>query len=508
MAESTSSADHSQCVVVWLCHALPPNADARRVGGSHSSLHLMTSRIVPLALWSLIGASSLASCGGGSDPVVTTPPNATVAALSVALDRTALIVGQTAQASATGRDRNGQAVSLAVVSWSSSNPAVATVAPSGLVTAVAAGSANVSASAGGLTAAAPLTVTATPVLTALTLRVANAAIVSGTTSTVDVTGVDQFGAPIATGPITWTSSAPTVARVTGSGEITGVLAGPATITARAGTVQGTLTVVVSHGPAARIAITQEAVGALNGGPFTTPPVVQVQDAAGNVVLSNNTTAVTASVSGASLLGITTRTVTAGSATFAGLGVRGTVGGSATLLFRAGSFPPFAQVVTIQPFTFGTGTRIVSTDVPPGRYRSVNAATVSCYWARLRNTAGTTSSIIANDLGNGPRLVEILASDVAFESNRCAPWTEVTGPVTTSLTAPFSDGVYLVNVDIQPGVWRSDGTGSNCYWARLRNLRGENDVIENVTGATPTLVAIGPSDLAFKASRCGNWSRVF
>jgi hypothetical protein len=81
-------------------------------------------------------------------------------------------------------------------------------------------------------------------------------------------------------------------------------------------------------------------------------------------------------------------------------------------------------------------------------------------------------------------------------------------VTTSVTAPFGDGVYLVGVDIQPGVWRSNGTGTGCYWARLRNLRGEGDVIENVTGAAPALVAIGPSDLAFKANRCGTWTRVF
>ncbi|MFN9203922.1 MAG: Ig-like domain-containing protein [Gemmatimonas sp.] len=460
----------------------------------------------------------LSACGGSGNPTVapptppTTPPAASaLASITVSLDRSTLVAGQTAQASATGRDRNGQPIAIGTVAWSSSAPAVATVASSGLVTAVAAGSATISASAGGLTASASLSVTAAPVLTTLSLRVANPSLVSGTSITAQVHGIDQFGAPIATGPLTWNSSAPAVARVSESGEITGILAGPATITARAGTganvVQGTVALVVSHGPAVRIAITQNAEGALNGGAFTTPPVVQVQDAAGNTVLSNSSTTVTASVSGASLLGVTTRTVTDGVATFVGLGVRGTTGASATVLFRAGSFPPCAPVVTIQPFTFGSGTRMVSTDVPPGRYRSVNAATGSCYWARLRNTAGTAASIIANDIGAGPRLVEIVASDVAFESNRCGPWTEVTGPVTTSVTAPFGDGVYLVGVDIQPGVWRSDGTGTNCYWARLRNVRGEGDVIENVTGTSPTLVAIGPSDLAFKVSRCGNWTRV-
>jgi hypothetical protein len=458
---------------------------------------------------------SFAACGGsGSDPVGSSPspPLATLASLSVALDRTALVVGQTTQASLTGRDRAGQPVTLGATTWISSAPAVATVSTAGLVTAVGAGSATVTASAGGLSASAGVTVTAAPVLTTLSVRVANPALVSGTTIVAQVTGTDQFGAPIATGPLTWSSSSPTVASVSETGAITGILAGPATITARAGTgataVQGAVAVVVSHGPPARIAITQDAAGALNGGPFTTPPVVQVQDAAGNVVLSNNTITVSVSVSGASLLGETTRTVSNGVATFTGLGVRGTIGASATLLFRAGSFAPFAQVVTIQPFAFGTGTRLVTTDVPPGRYRSVNAASGSCYWARLRNTSGSAAAIIANDIGAGPRLVEIVASDAAFESNRCGPWTEVSGPVTTSVTAPFGDGVYLVGVDIQPGVWRSNGTGMGCYWARLRNLRGEGDVIENVTGAAPALVAIGPSDLAFKANRCGTWTRVF
>ena len=66
-----------------------------------------------------------------------------------------------------------------------------------------------------------------------------------------------------------------------------------------------------------------------------------------------------------------------------------------------------------------GISIVGTSVQPGTYSS---SSPSCYFARLSDTSGTLDGIITN--GNGATIVTIDASDRAFESRRCAPWTAV------------------------------------------------------------------------------------
>ena len=78
---------------------------------------------------------------------------------------------------------------------------------------------------------------------------------------------------------------------------------------------------------------------------------------------------------------------------------------------------------------------------------------------------------------------------------------------------FVDGVWQVGTDIQPGVYRTiPPEGSlgitNCYWARLSGLGGDfDDIIANENTDSPTQVEIMDSDVAFKASGCGEWSKV-
>jgi DNA/RNA endonuclease G (NUC1) len=90
---------------------------------------------------------------GGS----TTPPGP-VATVSVTPGNLTMAPGETRQYAATGRDANGQ-VSTTTFTWESTNPSVATVSASGLVTAVADGSTSIRAtSANGILGSTPLTV--------------------------------------------------------------------------------------------------------------------------------------------------------------------------------------------------------------------------------------------------------------------------------------------------------------------------------------------------------------
>jgi hypothetical protein len=92
-------------------------------------------------------------------------------------------------------------------------------------------------------------------------------------------------------------------------------------------------------------------------------------------------------------------------------------------------------------------------------------------------------------------------------------TEAT--TTTSTTEPepegFSDGVWVVGEDIEPGIYRTQGPGDGewdlCYWARLSGLTGDfEELIVNGIPEGPASVEILPTDVAFETSGCGEWVR--
>ena len=82
-----------------------------------------------------------------------------VASISLSQLSATVAVGGTVQLSATIRDSSGNVIQNAAVTWATSNPAVATVSTAGLVQAVGAGSATITASFGGTTGSAIVTVT-------------------------------------------------------------------------------------------------------------------------------------------------------------------------------------------------------------------------------------------------------------------------------------------------------------------------------------------------------------
>jgi len=91
-----------------------------------------------------------------------TAGSALVASVSVAPGTASLPVGGTQQLAATLKDASGNVLTGRSVAWTSSNAAVATMGGSGLVTAIAAGSATITAASGGKSGTATITVTTQP----------------------------------------------------------------------------------------------------------------------------------------------------------------------------------------------------------------------------------------------------------------------------------------------------------------------------------------------------------
>src|SRR5439155_23530059 len=113
--------------------------------------------------------------------------------------------------------------------WRSNNTAVATVSAGGLVTAVAAGSATISATSGGITGTAAVTVTApaTATVASVTVSPATGGVDVGSTMQLAAVAKDAGGNPISGPTFTWTSNNKGVATVSASGLVTGVKAGSA-----------------------------------------------------------------------------------------------------------------------------------------------------------------------------------------------------------------------------------------------------------------------------------------
>jgi hypothetical protein len=162
--------------------------------------------------------------------------------------------------------------------------------------------------------------------------------------------------------------------------------------------------------------------------------------------------------------------------------------------------------------FGGGTLLVGVDIEPGLYAAeVPGSGFGCYWARLSDLSGDLDAILANDnvSGGAQALVEILATDEAFESSGCGRWQApvLFDPPQTA----FGEGTWIVGGQIAPGRYRSDGPGASdfgCYWARLSGLDGNlNSVISNGFVEESAIVDISAGDAGFETSGCGNWTLV-
>jgi len=145
------------------------------------------------------------------------------------------------------------------VTWASDNTAAATISSSsgsvGVATGVAAGTANISATLEGITGSVALVVSAAT-LQSISLTPTTAVLAPASTLQYVALGNYSDGTTQnLTTAVNWNSSAPNVASISSVGLATGQSAGPATITASQGSINGTASVVVESSAPSSITIT-------------------------------------------------------------------------------------------------------------------------------------------------------------------------------------------------------------------------------------------------------------
>ena len=182
----------------------------------------------------------------------------------------ALDVGQTVQLDASLKDAKGATLGDRAVVWTSSDPGVVLVSSTGLVTAMAAGDARVTANSEGKSADVRVTVRApkvepapaptpppAPVVVAVasvTVAPSSASVVEGSTVALTATAFDGSRKALVDRALSWSSSDSKVATVNGEGLVTGVSAGSATITASAEGKSATVRLTVTEPPPSSVPV--------------------------------------------------------------------------------------------------------------------------------------------------------------------------------------------------------------------------------------------------------------
>lgn len=226
-------------------------------------------------------ATISATVDGVAGTAVVTVTAVPVATVTITPTSGSLVVGQTLQLSAATASATGQTLTGRVVTWTSSASSVASVSSTGLVSAVAAGTATITATSEGRTATVQITVSAIPVAL-VRVTPSTETIASGQTSQLAAQAFDAAG-NVLNRTVSWATDQPNVATVSQTGLVTAVNAGVARITASVGSVSGTSTVTVTAVPVASLTISP------NGGSIAVGARLQLtataKDAAG-VTLPN------------------------------------------------------------------------------------------------------------------------------------------------------------------------------------------------------------------------------
>ena len=163
-------------------------------------------------------------------------------------------VGDTIQLQATAYDANDLVIPDSEIAWSSSDPAVATVDTTGLVTGVSSGTATITAATGDVSG--DVQVKVAPPVVEVTLSPSSPPTLAALGETLQMTATprDADGEPVQGATLAWTSSHPRVATVNDSGLVTATGNGGARIAATSGEFSASVIVTVSQ-EAVRVAIT-------------------------------------------------------------------------------------------------------------------------------------------------------------------------------------------------------------------------------------------------------------
>lgn len=200
------------------------------------------------------GSSFTASGSSGTTILIVTP--GILSSIAITPASSSIPAGVNQQFTATGIYSDGTSYDLTgLVTWSSSNPAAATIGTGGLVAAVAPGTTTITAISGSISGSTPLTVNSA-VLSSLAVTPANEDFPAGISLQFSAAGTYSDGKTYdLTSQVTWSSSNPAAATINSQGLVSTVAPGTATIAAVSGGISGSTTLTVNSAVLSSISLT-------------------------------------------------------------------------------------------------------------------------------------------------------------------------------------------------------------------------------------------------------------
>jgi uncharacterized protein YjdB len=367
----------------------------------------------------LVCLPALAVCTSSAGGTFTEPaPGPVVTTVTVAPETASIAAGVSQSLVATVRDASGAVMANQAVTWSTTDQAIATVSPTGVVAGISAGAATVTATSSGKVGTSVVTVTAPPpppsVVASVTVTPSTASVVAGATVSLYATAKDAQGIVMTGQTITWSTSNAAVASVNSSGVVSGVSAGSATITASSAGKSGTSTVTVTTVPppppvVTTVTVSPAAASLATGATVALSAVVK--DAQGTLMTGQTITWSTSNSAVATVgaNGVVTG-VTAGLATITAT-CAGKTGTSSVTVTAAPPPPPVVTTVTVTPPTASVvsgATISLSATVKDAQGIAMTGQTIM--WS-------TTNSAVATVSANG--VVTGAAAGLATITATCA-----------------------------------------------------------------------------------------
>ncbi|MCC6431395.1 MAG: Ig-like domain-containing protein [Gemmatimonadaceae bacterium] len=170
---------------------------------------------------------------------------------------TTLIVGVTQQLSAQITDAQGNLLTGRPIAYASDAPTVASVSASGLVTALAPGTARITATSEGKTGVSTVQVIPVPVAS-VQVTPATATLLTGRTQQLTATPRSAAGTVLTGRVITWATGAPGIATVSATGLVSAIAPGIALVLATIDGVTQSATITVTAPAIASVTITPSA----------------------------------------------------------------------------------------------------------------------------------------------------------------------------------------------------------------------------------------------------------
>ena len=446
-------------------------------------------------------SASLGSVTGTTQLTVT---SATVTQITVSAASPSLTLGLSQQYTASGSFSDGTTQDITnVVQWHSSNSNIASITVSGFATGRTLGTVTISATFGGVTGNASLTVNAASV-SSIAITPSSGSIAQGTKISFTATGTYNDGSTHdLTGVVTW-SSDNTAALTIGStnGVAFGVRPGQANVTATLGSLSPSVPVVVTNATIVSIAITPVGASIPTGGRGGMGAVgtfsdSSTQNLSSYASWSSDNTAVATVGTGPSNYGVVVG-VSAGtaniSASFSYAGASAT--GSTPLTVSTATLASITMTPPIATLAPGSAVGIAAY----GNFTDGTVQWISplCTWSSSSNTVATVSpnglvsgqsaGVVTITAQDGPisGTASVLVESAALSSIQITPATQT---VAAGFATPFSAIGTFTNGDTQNLTTFVNWTSSSSSIATISNAVSTAGMATGIQPGNTTISAV-------------------